>query len=217
MMIEIVLDGNDNNEFLHRPRPVLAIEDFAGTDYSSYRQKAQEIITMYSREPIIIIRNQSAQCSNNMLAVALFVEAHYVENNIECVVFKVADSHAAIEAYKPYVALTIGIKYIIRLMEENAKIIYKEIALLEYLGLQIERDYHDNKLIITLPGQGEPILMASTNTSEALSLIGAIKALALAHVDVSIKAEFQISDENPSFDHEEIINQVIKIVSPWIA
>lgn len=215
-MIEVVLDGNDNDEFLNRTRPVYVVENFSGTDFSDYRQKARELIAACQREPIVLIRNLSPLCSINKLALALFIEAENCENNIECVVFKVADAAAATATYKPYVALTIGIKYVMRLMEEDAKIIYKEISLLEYLGLKITHDYSRNVLQIELPGTGEPKLMAAEHTSDALALVGMLKALALAHVSTPIKADFHISDENPPFDKEAIINRIIKLVQPWI-
>ena len=215
-MIEVVLDGNDNNDFLNQSRPVFVIEKFLGTDFQAYREKAKEIIAACGHEPIIIIRNQSEQCSINKLALALFIETENTENNLECVVFKVSDAPAAIEAYKPYVALTIGIKYVMRLMEENAKVIYKEISLLEYLGLEITHDYIRNVLQIKLPGSGEPKRISTEHTSDALSLIGALKALALAQINTSIQADFYISDENPPFDKDAIINGIINFVQPWI-
>ena len=69
--------------------------------------------------------------------------------------FKVKEKAAAIQAYKPFIALTIGLKYIIRLYQEELDNVYKEIAGLSYLGLNIKEDYLENKLYMELPNGSE--------------------------------------------------------------
>ena len=152
-MIEIVLDENTENTFLNAERPVYTINDTAEKTWEEYRGLAQKILTSYGDVPIIIIRNTNPQFSINWFAVALFIESCFIKNKLECAVFKVKDKTTAIQNYKPYIALTIGLKYIIRLYQEELDNVYKEIAGLSYLGLNIKEDYIENKLYMELPSQ----------------------------------------------------------------
>ena len=68
-----------------------------------------------------------------MLAVALFVEAYHLPNMLECAVFKVEDNAASMEEYKPYIALTIGMRLALRLCHENTRAIYREIENMGYI------------------------------------------------------------------------------------
>lgn len=215
-MIEITIDGNDDNEFLGRPRQVYEIKDFAGGSFDDYRPLARDILNSFPAQQIIIVRNHSADCSDNQLALALFVESCHVDNNIENIIFKVADAQKSLEAYKPYVALTIGLKYVMRLMVEDPKLIYKEIALLNYLGLEIEHDYLNNKLLISLPGTEPERRLIGENTDDALVIIGVLKTLALAHTGASIRAELEISPQPVQLSEDELIRRIISGVSPWI-
>lgn len=215
-MIEITIDGNDDNEFLGRPRQVYEIKDFDGKCFDDYRPIARDILNSFPAQQIIIVRNHSANCSDNQLALALFVESCHIENNIENIIFKVADAQKSLEAYKPYVALTIGLKYVMRLLAENPKMIYKEIALLNYLGLDISHDYLRNKLQIKLSGDEPVRKMTGENTDDALVIIGVLKSLALAHTSASICAELEISPQPVSLNEDELIHRIISGVQPWI-
>lgn len=216
MMIEIVLDGNDNNEFLNVERKVYCVEDFSGRTLDAYREQAREIIKLFAEEKIFIIRNNLPDISNNMLALALFIETYTYESKIDCIVFKVSDVAAASQAYRPFMALTTGIRYILQLLQESSRNIYRDIATLGYLGLKINQDYIHNKLLVTLPAASPVIYKHASNLSQALVVIGIMKTLILAQIPVHIEAEITITDENPPANADDIINQVVEFVSPWI-
>lgn len=133
---------------------------------------AREILTAYQNDQIIIVRHASQKFSVNWLAAALFTESCFLQSRTEAVVFKTEDYDGAIAAYKPFVALTIGIKYVIRLYQEDFKNMYKDIASLSYLKLSIKEDYLANQLIIKLDKGGETKKIHAATAEEALTAIG---------------------------------------------
>ncbi len=214
-MIEIVLDQNEGDTFLNEIRPVVEINEPVCGGFPAYRQKAREVVEKYALEKIIIIRNQMSDFSINFFALALFVEACLLPNGMECAVIKVKDYPQALRLYKPFVALTIGIKYVMRLCAESAAMIYKEISGLGYLGLEIKNDYLNNKIFLTLPGKEEVRFFKAETVSEALILTGMLKSLALAQTGAAIRAEINIAPA-VAIDENLIINQIVEMVSPWI-
>ena len=215
-MIEIALDEHLNDEFLDKVRPVFKIEKSLGSSLADYRSKAKDLLHQFTNIPIVIVHNDTNNFSINLFALALFIESCHYENNIECVVFKVKDTAKAIEQYKPYVALTIALKYVMRLCYEDVKTIYKEIGNLGYLGLTVTQDYANNKIFISLHGTEPVQKIITSNTSEALTVTGMLKALALAKTGAAIEAEINIAEEKNSIDEEAIIAQIIENVQPWI-
>lgn len=215
-MIEIALDKNNNDSFRNLPRTVYTIRQFSGSNIDSYLQLAQKIISHHASEQIIIIRIKTAKCSLNMLAVALFIESCRLENQLECVVFKVTDYERAINEYKPFVALTIAIRLAMRLCRENAETVYRELENMQYLGLDIHTDYKNNKIFSTLPGNGTPLIITTHTTSEAIATAATLKALSLAKADAAVNAEIDINKQDFAIDENDIIRRVIDNVHPWI-
>ena len=101
-MIEIVLDQNEGDSFLNEERPVWEITKDMTGDFPSYREEARKLIARYGSDKIIIIRNNHQGFSNNMFAVALFVESCLLPNRMECAVIKVEDYLQALQKYKPF-------------------------------------------------------------------------------------------------------------------
>ena len=215
-MIEIVLDQNEGNSFLDKERPVFVISQNIENTFPAYREKARDVIETYGEEQIIIIRNNAPSFSNNMFAVALFVESCLRPNRLECAVIKVTDHQQALQKYKPFVALTIGIKYVLRLCTEPEKVVYKEISDLGYLGLEIKNDYLNNKIFLTLAGTEEMKTFRAENMTEALILTGMLKSLALAQTTAAVTAEINITEHNPTPDKDLIVNRIVEAVTPWI-
>ncbi len=215
-MIEIVLDENADNTFLNAERPVYTINDTTEKTWEEYRELAKNVITMYGELPIIIIRNDTPLFSVNWFAVALFVESCFTRNKLECVVFKVKEKAAAIQAYKPFIALTIGLKYIIRLYQEELDNVYKEIAGLSYLGLNIKEDYLENKLYMELPNGNEEHRISSHTTEEALTAVAILKSVALTQKPAHIRAEILKAEKSPFPDIDRAIAKAVSYVRPWI-
>lgn len=215
-MIEIAFDKNSDNKFQNKCRPLFEISSFKGSHLADYQKLAREIIQRHQDEYIIIIRSLVPELSLNMLALALFIESGRVENKIECAVLKVNNYEQALVAYKPYVALTIGIKLAIRLCHEDNLSIYREIENMGYLGLDIKRDYFQNKIISSLPGDGETLKIQAYDAADAIVGAATLKALSLAKCGASVVVEFDISNENVPFNEDEIIYRIVENARRWI-
>lgn len=215
-MIEIIFDSNNEDIFLHKKRQIFTIDNLTPQSWGDYRQFAQKLLNKYQEEDIIIIRNNNPQTSVNWLAVALFAESCFLETKLNAVVFQTQQYEKDIEAYKPFLALTIGIKYAIRLYKEDWKNIYKEISCLSYLGLEISEDYHLNKLLIKLPRNTLPQKLIATTLENTLTTIGIIKSLALSEIPVSIDAEIFHPEIPETMDIDKIIEEIISYVKPLI-
>lgn len=215
-MIEIVLDENGGDTFLGKMRPIFAIKESLTYDLAAYRVMARQLIENYTKTPIVIIQADAPDFSINLFALSLFIESCFIDNEIECAVFKVADSKKATEAYKPYVALTIALKYVMRLISEDVKMIYKEISGLGYLGLDIRNDYLSNKIYLKLQGDAPICQLRAKNVSEALVCTGILKALALVKKGASLEAEVDVQQQKQIVNTDEIIVKIVEGVKPWI-
>ncbi len=215
-MIEVILDQNQTDVFQNQTRPVYDVRKFSGTDLSAYRALAREFAKQFQNDPIVIVRSETDGFSINLFALALFIETYHLDAKLDAVVFQTANVHAATEAYKPYVALTIGLKYAMRLREQSPKMIFKEISLLNYLNLNIRQDYLANKMFISLPGAEPAQKIIANNADEALVAIGIIKTLSLTHCNAAIDAELFLSDCPVCQSEENLIQKIIDGVRPWI-
>ncbi len=215
-MIEIAFDEHPDNIFLKQERPVFNISDFTGKNLDDYRRPARDFVIRYADEPIVIVHCNVPDFSLNMFALALFIESCHVENRIDCAVFKVADAAKATEAYKPYVALTIAIKYIMRLCHESTKNIYKEITGLGYLGVEVKTDYAAAKINIRLAGEGAPVTLAASDINDILAAAGALKALALMKSGATVSAEINMAGDLPPADEEKVIARIMALTAPWV-
>lgn len=152
----------------------------------------------------------------NWLAAACLRNPCFLQSRTEAVVFKTEDYDGAIAAYKPFVALTIGIKYVIRLYQEDLKNMYKDIASLSYLKLSIKEDYLANQLIIKLDKGGETKKIHAATAEEALTAIGIIKCLSLTPFAVSVEGKFDITDTPAPVDIDKVIGRVIQYLEPLL-
>lgn len=215
-MIEIVLDENAGNTFLNDVRPIYVIKDNSEKTWEEYRKLAHEVITAYANVPIVIIQNHNPNFSNNWFAVALFIESCLTENQLECAVFKVESREKALKAYRPFIALTISFKYIIRLYQEELDNMYKEIAGLTYTGLDIKEDFIENKICIELPAAGEPYMLTARTKEEALTATSILKGIALTKKPIHIKAEIYKNEENTLLDINIAIQKAVACLRQWI-
>ncbi len=215
-MIEIVLDENAGDTFLGESRPVFPVTNSLAYGLQAYRAEARRLIESYAQTQIVIIEAPRQDFSINLFALSLFIESCFIDNDIECAVFKVADSKKATEAYKPFVALTIALKYVMRLVSENVEMIYKEISGLGYLGLEVKQDYLNNKIYLKLQGSSPVKRIYGRNVSEALVCAGIMKALALAKTEASLEAEIDIQAQKNALDTNSVVIKIIDGVQPWI-
>ena len=216
-MIDIIFDHNDDNLFNNKEYNVELISNVIIGTFDEYRNLAKQILVKHQNEGNIVIKIINEEVLLNKLALALFIEA--VDNDkIDCVVFKVKDLQGSIEEYKPYVALTIGLKYALRLIKEDVRTIYKDMETLNYLGLIINRNYFDNTLTFRLENSSDPIQSIKTeNITETIIWVAILKALSLAEISVSLEVLCtNINYEQPEFNREDMIAEILKNVSKWI-
>lgn len=215
-MIEIALDSQDGNNFYGKDRPVFVVDHLSSADLAGYKELAKELITRFSKEEIVIVRSLVNGFSFNDFALALFIISCQIDNDIECAVFKVADSRAATSAYKPYVALTVAVKYIMRLGKESLDEVYKDISTLGYLGIDVKHDYINHKLFLSLPGKGDVPIIKADNITDILVAVGTAKALALLQLNRAFKAEITLSKNAGIFEENSAIEKVIATIKPLL-
>lgn len=216
-MIEIVLDENNKNEFCGKEYKIIELRNENLDSWNEYKLLARELIEEHKKESAIIIKIQNENCSLNKLSLALFVESVKIPTNIEYVVFKVDNLAKARETYNPYIALTIAIKYALNLVEETPRIIYKNIAGLGYLGLDIENDYAANTISIQLANSHKEMIKIETdNAFDALAISSVLKALSLAKVGVSIELICKLNEKPCLQSKDAIVEKIITDISPWI-
>lgn len=215
-MIEIAIDENSGDEFLNKVRPVFNVDSFFGNSFDDYRRHAKDFFEQFAEERVVIVRINCDNFSLNAFAVALFVESYRKDIKMECVVFKVKDRYSALEAYKPFVALTIAIKYVVRLCKENAEYIYKEFTCLSYLDLKIKEDCVNDKLYLVHEGDTFGKKFEVKTLEEALIAVGIVKALALSHKELYMEIDIKKEKNASKLDEDGIICRVIEGVSPWI-
>ena len=214
-MIEIVLDSHQDDIFLNQSRPVYTVDAINCHTLTDYLAEATKFIKQYA-DTIIVIVKTPQNFSRNMFALALFIESCHIDNKIDCVVFKVSNYEKALEEYKPFVALTIAVKYIMRLCKEAPKMIYKEFTSLGYLGLDIRQDYLNQKIILKLGHSDVPKKIITHSTADALAAVGMLKALSLANVNVSIELEVNETTETEPLNEMAIIHKLVDDIHPWI-
>lgn len=217
IMIEIVLDANEGNEFCGKSYPIIEISSQKEYKWENYKELARNYISQYKEEKAIIIYIKDDKFSLNKLSLALFVESIKKETNLENAVFKVKDLTQARQNYYPYVALTIAIKYVLKWLNESPAAIYKSISELGYLDLDIKRSYTNNTLSIKYNGSSEPLYTYKTsNVFDALAMAGLLKAISLAKVKACFNVEM-ILDETPQImDTDKIVEKIIQDISAWI-
>lgn len=216
-MIEIAIDGNLDNNFLGKERTTFVVDGFVGTSFDDYRKEASSFIKYFANQKIVVVRPKQTDFSINLFAVALFVESFFINHNIDCVVFKVENAVDAIAKYKPFVALTIGIKYAFTICNSSPKRIYTEFSELGYLGFDIKRDYVKGTTNIKLNNGGELQKMEITTLHDAVVIISAMKALSLAKKPVNIEVEI-IPEKDPApLDKKELAGQILEYAKQWIS
>ena len=216
-MIEIILDGNLNDEFCGKKYLPVEINEFTSGDWSEYKNTAKRIIAEHIEKEAVIIKINNEKFSLNKLALALFAESFEKSGNLEYAVFKVDDLYSAREQYKPYVALTIGIKYALNLANEAPKTVFKNISELGYLGIKSKRDYYTNTLTLSLPNSDEKARIIETdNLQDTICAVGLMKSLSLAEVNVNFELKIKCIEANASIDKDEMIQKIIADISPWI-
>lgn len=216
-MIETVLDANENNLFCGVEYPIIEIITENPQNWEDYKALASKIITDNSDKSVIMFKIKNKNFSLNKLSLALFTESIKLNSSLNYAVFKVDDFEKARNNYKPYVALTIGVKYAITLSKETPQTIYKNISELGYLGISSKRSYTNNTMELTLANGNKPLLnLNAQNINETIAGVAVLKALSLAQIKIYAKLDIDINESDTSIDVDWIIAKIIKDISEWI-
>ena len=123
-MIDIAFDMHQDNTFCGEVFSVIEIENELQS-WADYKKFAQLFIQQHSQEKTVVVKVTNSHFSINKFSVALFVSSFNLSCPLNLVVFKVDDLEQACEGYKPYLALTVALKYVLQLINEPAETIYK--------------------------------------------------------------------------------------------
>lgn len=215
-MIEIALDETNSDSFLDKKRAVFEYNQTIGTDLRDYYLPAKELLQNFAQEEIVIFKTSNPDFSNNLFALALFVQSYFIEHQIECVVFKVSDSKIATKAYKPYVALSIAIKYALRLQEETPAEAYRELVDMGYLGIEVTEDFEQHTIEHKLNKAGALQQYQAKNLSQALVWAGRLKALSLIDAPINICVKMDKKQTDKPLSLEETAYEIWSFVKNYI-
>ncbi|MBQ8870210.1 MAG: hypothetical protein IJ019_02400 [Alphaproteobacteria bacterium] len=215
-MLEIIFDKNDNNEFLNQTRPVIEFIDNKEYSFDEYRLLAKNILQKYENEQIILVRNKTKSFSSNLFAVALFVQSCLQATKTECVVFKTKEYETALKAYRPYVALTIALKFAVRLYNQSVKQAYREMENMSYLGINIKKNYETNVICMNWNNKKNEVDFTGTDFEQSIITAATLKAYSLLKVTDSFKAIIHVNNEETKVDINEVINKIVQNVVRFV-
>lgn len=215
-MIDIAFDIHEGNTFCDEVCPVISLDNTPHT-WEEYASQAEDLINRYGDAKTIILQINNPQFSINKLSLALFVSSIKLPCTLDLAVFKVKDLEAAREAYKPYLALTIAVKYVLQLFNATPEVIYKNISGLGYLGLSIKTDYIENTMTLVYEGAQKPSYHFETdNAFDALVMSAVLKTASLAEIKAKIEVKMFLNLAPQKRTIDDLVSQILKIVSPWI-
>lgn len=216
-MIEIAFDEHITGDFKGKPYPVLEVPTLKGAPFESYLMFAQRVFHVYQSSQYLIVFADENLFDVNKLGLALFIRSCFEdENPLECVVFKTGEVHAAFEAYKPYIAASIGIKYILRLADLPTVSVYKELKCLNYLGFTLKENYRKRSITYRLTADTPLKTIEAHTIFDALTNIGCLKAICLANIKDNIELEVFIKKDPEQIDLQKLISETLKKISAYI-
>lgn len=176
-----------DNTFCGESFSVITIDNPAHT-WADYKKQADKLIKEHSSEKTVVVKVSNADFSINKFSVALFVSSFEAADKPDLVVFKVDDLERAREAYKPYLALTVALKYVLQLFNQPPEVICRNVSILGYLGLLIETDYVNNVMLLEYSGNSGAVYEFEAHDSfEVLLWAAVLKTVSLAQIPTKIR------------------------------
>lgn len=215
-MIEIAFDKNLDASFRSQEYPLLDVPDLHDKKFADYVVYAEDIFRQYKSEKYLIVIADDKKFNFNKLALAFFIASCFDSKNAaECLVIKTIDYEAAFAGYKPYIAVSIGIKYALRLAAEDVGTIYKELKCLNYLNFSIKEDYIENSIHYVSHSSNGSSCVAD-NVFEALVLASSYKILALAEIETPFDVIIHITKEKGTLNTEKMVDEILRNISDFI-
>ena len=209
-MIKVIFDKNYTDQmFDNRACPVYTLQT-SGSCFEPYLTEAKKFVSTYARERFVIVTPTADHEALNLFATAVSCVSLIEENVLDGVVFKVANKDAAMAAYRPFIALFVALKYVVRLYQEGAEAAYREIADMAYLGLDVKIEYATQQIVLHHPGHEKLVDLVADSTPDALVAAGYLKTIALLEKDVDVSAHIHIrSKDVMDFDVYDVINAIV--------
>lgn len=215
-MIDIVFDSKADDTFCGEMFPCVDIKAKMSS-WTDYMNLAQNFIKSYSEHKSVIVKSVDKDFSINKFSVALFAESIQNQSNLDYVVFKVKDLEKSRESYKPYLALTIAVKYVLQLIDKTPEEIYRNISDLGYLGLDIKSDYLKNMMSLKYKETASPKnKYKAHNAFEALVLTALLKTVSLAKIQACFEVEIDLNNTPKKIDVKCLVEEIMRKVSPWV-
>lgn len=210
-MIEIAFDENLDNTYKNEVYPVIDVPNLKGSDFKDYLLFAEKIIQKYSSSTYLIIQENEDLYNLNKVAFAFFVASCINETDFICLVCKVQNRKTAYEHYKPYIALSIGLKYALRLALEPIDVIYRELRCLNYLSFSVKENYANQTIVYRLQDEEKLATIMAETPVDAIVEVSVLKALSLAEIRKNIELIVPICKQNKEeISPTDIINRFLK-------
>lgn len=215
-MIEIAFDKHLDNFFNGQEYPLLEVPDLLNMPFEEYIKYAQMVLTQHADTLYLIVMADENRFSANKLALAMFVVSCFRPKiDVECLVLKASDAMEAFERYKPYIAVSVGIKYALHLLEEQGDNIYRELACLNYLNFKIKEDYVNN-IIHYIPNNEVGKSIETHNLFDALLWVSIYKILALAEIKPPFELAVYKTKDMENIDAKTLVSAILKEISNYI-
>lgn len=210
-MIKVIFDKNINLQtFNNQVYPVYTIQT-SGKDFQAYLAEAKKFVSNYAQNHFVVISPTTDYLAINLFSTALFTVSILEENFIDGIVFKVADKDAAMEAYRPFIALCIALKYVLYLYSKGIETIYREIANVGYLGLDVHVEYAQQQIVIHHSGTKKLNDIIVDSTYDALVTAAYLKTISLLEKDFDVSAYIKIRTKDAlNFDIYDVVCETVK-------
>jgi len=215
-MIEIAFDSKKNKKFNGKAYPFANVPDIKEQSFEGYLAFALEALHRSGKEPYLLVEENTALFSTNRLALAFFVASNFVETAVDCVVFKTENPKEAYEAYKPYIALSIGIKYALRLSTLEPSTVYKELTCLNYLNFSVKENYAEKTISYATKTATGANVVETRSIFNSLVHVSTLKILSLCEIEEDLCCTVHITNEREIIEPLALVQAILKNVSPYI-
>ena len=215
-MIEIAFDKHINALFQGQEKPLLDVPDLCNKSFEDYINYAQSVFCNYQSDKHIIVIADKQHFNSNKLALAFFVCSCFNDNSaIECLVIKDVNYEEEFEKYKPYIAVSIGIRYALLIAQKPIDLIYKELRCLNYFDFIIEEDFVKN-LIRYIPHNHVESKVETDSAHDAIVYVSLYKILALAKIEKNFEIIVHTTKNEEELNPQKLVSDILQKASKFV-